>query len=82
MTGAELYYFDVELVRGTPEYFETLKKNQAIQEEKEKLINQVRPPRAGVLGAAGHEHSTAVSAASARSTRTASAVAGSRAARR
>ena len=41
MTGTELYYYDVELVRGTPEYFEALKKAQAVQEEKEKLINQV-----------------------------------------
>ena len=41
MTGTELYYYDVELVRGTPEYFEALKKAQAIQEEKEKLLNQV-----------------------------------------
>ena len=42
MTGTELYYYDVELVRGSPEYFESLKKSQAIAEEKEKLINQVR----------------------------------------
>jgi hypothetical protein len=41
MTGSELYYYDVELVRGSPEYFESLKKSQAIAEEKEKLINQV-----------------------------------------
>jgi hypothetical protein len=45
MTGTELYYFDVELVRGTPEYFESLKKNQAIQDEKDKLLNQVRQQR-------------------------------------
>mmetsp|Transcript_15874 Transcript_15874/g.31713 ORF Transcript_15874/g.31713 Transcript_15874/m.31713 type:complete len:415 (+) Transcript_15874:135-1379(+) len=42
MTGTELYYFDVELVRGSPEYFESLKKSQAIADEKDKLINQVR----------------------------------------
>jgi hypothetical protein len=42
MTGTELYYFDVELLRGTPEYFESLKKTQAIADEKEKLITQVR----------------------------------------
>ena len=42
MTGSELYYFDVELLRGSPEYFETLKKTQAIAVEKEKLITQVR----------------------------------------
>jgi len=48
MTGTELYYFDVELLRGTPEYFESLKKNQAIAEEKEKLINQVRQQEAEI----------------------------------
>ena len=42
MTGTELYYFDVELLRGSPEYFESLKKTQAIADEKEKLITQVR----------------------------------------
>ena len=42
MTGTELYYFDVELLRGTPEYFESLKKKQANADEKEKLITQVR----------------------------------------
>ena len=42
MTGTELYYFDVELVRGTPEYFESLKKSQAVADEKEKLLMQVR----------------------------------------
>jgi hypothetical protein len=42
MTGTELYYFDVELVRGTPEYFESLKKSQAVADEKEKLLLQVR----------------------------------------
>jgi hypothetical protein len=42
MTGSELYYFDVELVRGTPEYFEALKKSQAVADEKEKLLFQVR----------------------------------------
>jgi hypothetical protein len=35
-----LYYYDVELVRGTPEYFESLKKSQAIQDEKDKLLMQ------------------------------------------
>ena len=44
ITGAELYYYDVELVRGTPRYFDARKKNQAIQEEKAKLINQAHPP--------------------------------------
>jgi hypothetical protein len=39
--GTELYYYDVELVRGTPEYFESLKKSQAIQDEKDKLLMQV-----------------------------------------
>jgi len=48
VTGTELYYFDVELVRGTPEYFESLKKNQAIQDEKEKLLNQVRQQEAEI----------------------------------
>jgi hypothetical protein len=48
MTGTELYYFDAELLRGTPEYFESLKKNQAIAEEKEKLINQVRQQEAEI----------------------------------
>ena len=42
MTGSELYYFDVELLRGSPEYFESLKKTQEIAAEKEKLITQVR----------------------------------------
>ena len=42
MTGTELYYYDVELVRGTPEYFESLKKSQAVADEKEKLLMQVR----------------------------------------
>ena len=42
MTGTELYYFDVELVRGSPEYFESLKKSQAVADEKEKLLMQVR----------------------------------------
>lgn len=41
MTGSELYYFDVELVRGSPEYFESLKKTQAVADEKEKLLMQV-----------------------------------------
>jgi len=42
MTGTELYYFDAEILRGSPEYFESLKKTQAIADEKEKLITQVR----------------------------------------
>jgi len=42
MTGTELYYFDVELLRGSPEYFESLKKTQAMADEKEKLMTQVR----------------------------------------
>lgn len=44
MTGTELYYYDVELVRGTPEYFESLKKSQVVQDEKEKLLLQVVIP--------------------------------------
>jgi len=48
MTGTELYYFDVELVRGSPEYFESLKKSQAIADEKDKLINQVRQQEAEI----------------------------------
>jgi len=42
MTGTELYYYDVELVRGTPEYFQALKKSQAVADEKDKLLVQVR----------------------------------------
>ncbi|EKX55315.1 hypothetical protein GUITHDRAFT_131545 [Guillardia theta CCMP2712] len=40
MTGNELYYFDAELLRGTPEYFESLKKSQVRQQEAE--IHQLK----------------------------------------
>lgn len=49
MTGTELYYYDVELVRGTPEYFESLKKSQVVQDEKEKLLLQVRQQEQDIL---------------------------------
>eukprot|EP00960_Hanusia_phi_P054747 762760-Hanusia_phi.AAC.16 len=66
MTGTELYYYDVELVReqvgeecmqldmlrkvrGTPEYFESLKKTQAVAEEKEKLLMQVRQQEQDII---------------------------------
>eukprot|EP00961_Rhodomonas_salina_P091239 1228319-Rhodomonas_salina.1 len=35
MTGTGLYYYAVELVRGTPEYFQSLKKSQVEQDEKD-----------------------------------------------
>ncbi len=41
-TGTELYYYDVELVRGSPEYFESIKKDQGFKEEIEKLRAQLR----------------------------------------
>mmetsp|Transcript_29099 Transcript_29099/g.59609 ORF Transcript_29099/g.59609 Transcript_29099/m.59609 type:complete len:408 (+) Transcript_29099:210-1433(+) len=49
MTGTELYYYDVELVRGTPEYFESLKKSQVVADEKEKLLLQVRQQEQDIL---------------------------------
>mmetsp|Transcript_9121 Transcript_9121/g.17709 ORF Transcript_9121/g.17709 Transcript_9121/m.17709 type:complete len:400 (-) Transcript_9121:47-1246(-) len=48
VTGTELYYFDVELVRGSPEYFESLRKSQAVQDEKDKLLHQVRQQEAEI----------------------------------
>jgi chromosome segregation ATPase len=65
MTGSELYYFDVELLRGTPEYFESLKKSQAIAEEKEKLINQVRQQEAEIHQLKQNTRSSASSISSA-----------------
>ena len=58
MTGSELYYFDVELLRGSPEYFESLKKSQQAADEKEKLLMQVRQQEQDIRALRQHSATT------------------------